>query len=181
MPLTFVKTYLRSPQSVGAIVPSTRQLACAMAAEIKGAQAIFEVGAGTGAVTAALQKLNLPLTAVEREPALAARLRSRFPDITVLERGLEHCEAELGSLPPDTTFISSLPFKSLPAPIAHHLAHLLTTAVRRFRTRRLVQFSYFPSPPFPAPPGLHWSCVRRVWRNVPPAFVWVLCAQHPAA
>lgn len=176
MPLTFVASYLRSPQSIGAVVPSSAHLAQAIAAQVGEADALFEIGAGTGAITAALCKLPIPLAAVEQNQALAAKLRARFPDITVLAQSLEHCESELAALPEATAFVSSLPFKSLPAPVAKHLAHILASVIRQHPKRRLIQFSYFPTPPFPAAHGLHWACVCRVWRNLPPAFVWVLSA-----
>ncbi|PZS33444.1 MAG: SAM-dependent methyltransferase, partial [Pseudonocardiales bacterium] len=46
---------------------------------------ILEIGPGYGATTARLIDLAANLTAVEIDPALAARLRERFPGVNVVD------------------------------------------------------------------------------------------------
>jgi phosphatidylethanolamine/phosphatidyl-N-methylethanolamine N-methyltransferase len=54
MNLSFFKQWLRSPTTVGAVAPSSRCLADAMADGIEVFEAIVEVGIGTGVVTDSL-------------------------------------------------------------------------------------------------------------------------------
>jgi phosphatidylethanolamine/phosphatidyl-N-methylethanolamine N-methyltransferase len=75
----FMIAALSRPSTVGAMVPSSRRLADAMARAAGGSQ-LIELGAGTGAITAALCRmhLDLPIMAVELDPRLAQLLRERF-------------------------------------------------------------------------------------------------------
>src|SRR3954471_6068666 len=82
----FLKRWLRRPLAMGAVVPSGRLLAEAMARatlrEIGGRGGhVIELGAGTGRVTKALLAAGIPgnrLALVERDPELAAFLRRHF-------------------------------------------------------------------------------------------------------
>src|SRR4051812_27365650 len=89
----FLKRWLRRPLSVGAVVPSGRLLAEAMArttlSVIQGREGhIIELGAGTGEVTKALLAIGIPgerLALVERDPELAAFLRRHFRGPQIIE------------------------------------------------------------------------------------------------
>ena len=74
---------LTRPSLVGAVAPSSRHLARAMNAQVGMADALIELGAGTGAVTEALHRAApaRPLLAVELQPDLAAGLQRRLPTI----------------------------------------------------------------------------------------------------
>jgi phosphatidylethanolamine/phosphatidyl-N-methylethanolamine N-methyltransferase len=51
---------------------------------------------------------------------------------------------------------------------------LIETALRRLRRGApFVQFSYGFMPPLPAPPGATVQMAAFVWKNLPPARVWV--------
>ncbi|MGH6948815.1 MAG: class I SAM-dependent methyltransferase, partial [Kiloniellales bacterium] len=85
----FFLLWLQRPGRLGAAVPSGRSLAQAMAAEVDPGRAglVVELGGGTGSVTAALLAAGVPandLIVVEREAALAASLRRRFPNVAVI-------------------------------------------------------------------------------------------------
>src|SRR5438552_1441356 len=83
----FLKRWLRRPLAMGAVVPSGRLLAEAMAETTKAVLAdrpghVVELGAGTGEVTKALLAAGIPaerLALVERDPELARFLRGHFP------------------------------------------------------------------------------------------------------
>jgi phosphatidylethanolamine/phosphatidyl-N-methylethanolamine N-methyltransferase len=51
MSLSFFKQWLKAPATVGAVAPSSRCLADAMADGVESFEAIVEVGAGTGVGT----------------------------------------------------------------------------------------------------------------------------------
>lgn len=180
----FLKRWLRSPLSMGAVVPSGRLLAEAMAgttlAEMAGRDGhVIELGAGTGQVTKALLAAGIPrerLALVEREPELAAFLRRHFPGPSVVEGDAARLppllkQHGIGSV---ASVVSSLPLLSLPAEIVSGIVRSVFEVLPRGAA--LVQFTYGPSPPVPKAlrEGLHLVGAhgRRIWRNVPPAVVW---------
>lgn len=164
---------------VGAVAPSSRHLARAMALAAQGANLVVELGAGTGAVTAALvEACGLQsLVVVEIDPRWANALRRRFPGIDVR---CTPADETLERMAPPTSqvavLVSSLPFRSLP-PYWHQRTR---AAIERFLLadprRRLVQYTYQPRAPFEIAPAspLEWRCRRAVWHNLPPAWVWEL-------
>jgi len=76
--------------------------------------------------------------------------------------------------PAPAAVVSSLPFRSLP----QALRELTVASIERFLHRvpgsKLVQFTYLPRAPFEASPDFRWHRADWVWRNAPPAGVWVL-------
>ena len=166
--------------TVGAILPSSQRLADAMAQAADGCGALIELGAGTGAITAALRRRHpaVPLLAVEMEPRLARHLRERFPGIEVRQALAHRVLAGTADAPPGLVLVSSLPFRSLPP----RLRLRSSLAIERFLSerpgRRLVQYSYVPREPFTLAPRslLRWRRLTAVWGNAPPAWVWELSA-----
>ena len=65
----FLMVAVTNPALVGAVVPSSRRLAAAMAEAASGAGLLIDLGAGTGAITAALRERHpdVPLVAVEMQ------------------------------------------------------------------------------------------------------------------
>jgi phosphatidylethanolamine/phosphatidyl-N-methylethanolamine N-methyltransferase len=180
----FLKRWLRRPLAMGAVVPSGRLLAEALAltavAEMKGREGhVIELGAGTGEVTKALLAAGIPpsrLALVERDPELAAFLRRHF-------RGPQIVEGDASRLPQllagariakIATVVSGLPLLSLPSEVVTGIMHSVFDALPRGAA--LVQFTYGPAPPVPKAlrENLHLVGAhgRRIWRNVPPAVVW---------
>lgn len=175
----FLALAMTQPSLVGALLPSSRRLARAMAREAEGADALIELGAGTGAVTAALREADpgRPLLAVELQPHLAAGLQRRFPDVDVACAPAHEVLAEQhAQASADTVLVSSLPFRSLPEPLRGTTLAALLGFVESHPARRLVQYTYQPRAPFELPQGspLAWSLREVVWGNLPPAGVWVL-------
>jgi phospholipid N-methyltransferase len=181
-PTLFLRHALRRPATVGAFLPSSRHLARAMSAQTRGAQLLVELGAGTGAVTLALRHLHphVPLVAVEAQPHLAQHLREQFHGIDVRTQWAHEVLDELTVAPAHTVLVSSLPFRSLPAAVRERTVRALCRFLAADPARRLVQYTYQPRVPFDLPlrlddsRALHWRRVRTVWRNAPPAGVWVL-------
>src|SRR5262245_49109155 len=89
----FLKRWLRRPLAIGAVVPSGRLLAEAMAqttlTALEGrAGHVIELGAGTGEVTKALLARGIAadrLALVERDPELASFLRRHFAGPRIIE------------------------------------------------------------------------------------------------
>lgn len=175
----FVMVAAANPALVGAVWPSSRWLADAMAKAARGARLLVDLGAGTGAITAALldRHPGVPVIAVELQAALAELLARRFPQVQVQCAGAhEALDALHADAPPDTVLVSSLPFRSLPAPWRQCSIDAITAFLTAEPRRRLVQYTYRLRAPFglPADSVLHWTRVGRVWRNAPPAGLWSL-------
>ncbi len=175
----FMMVAFANPALVGAVCPSSRWLAAAMADAAHGARLLLELGAGTGAITEALVARHpaVPLVAVELQDGLADLLQQRFAQVEVRRAGAHEV---LGALhdkaPPQTVIVSSLPFQSLPAPWRDCTIDALIAFLHHDARRRLVQYTYGLKTPFELPAGskLRWGRVCRVWRNAPPANLWSL-------
>ena len=174
--------FIREPALVGGVVPSSDVLARAMSRQACGYDAIVELGSGTGAVTRRLaaEHPRAVLTVIEREPLLARRLVSACPRARVRVGCVHERVDDLLAQPQRAVAVSSLPFRSLP----EHVAVMTIAALERFllahSERRLVQYSYGLREPFAfSDAHLAWRRVQRVWRNVPPAVVWVASARRP--
>jgi phosphatidylethanolamine/phosphatidyl-N-methylethanolamine N-methyltransferase len=180
----FLKRWLRRPFAVGAVVPSGRLLAEAMArttfAEMKGREGhVIELGAGTGEVTKALLAAGIPadrLALVERDPELASFLRRHFSGPRIVEGDAARLtrilsEQGIGSV---SAVVSSLPLLSLPADVVRGIVEGVFDALPRGGA--LVQFTYGPAQPVPRSLSQALRLVGtrgpRIWRNMPPAVVW---------
>jgi phosphatidylethanolamine/phosphatidyl-N-methylethanolamine N-methyltransferase len=173
---TLFAHFVRSPFVIGGVVPSSRFLARAMSCEASGFESIVELGAGTGSLTRRLvaDHPRIRLIAVERDVSLARRLARSCPQAAVREGCVHQHLDEIGAQPARTAIVSSLPFRSLPA----SLASVAIATLERFLLERpagkLIQYSYGLRAPFAfSHPAIEWRRVERVWRNVPPALVWV--------
>jgi phosphatidylethanolamine/phosphatidyl-N-methylethanolamine N-methyltransferase len=188
----FLKRWLRRPLAMGAVMPSGRLLAAAMANTTKTVLEgrpghVVELGAGTGEVTKALLAAGIApdrLALVERDPELAIFLRRHFPGPRIIEGDA----ARLSRLLADhgvasvAAVVSSLPLLSLPAGVVAGIVGGVFEALPRGAA--LVQFTYGPTPPVPRAlrERLHLAGAhgKRIWRNVPPAVVWTF-RRPPAA
>ena len=180
----FLKRWLRRPFAMGAVIPSGRLLAEAMArATVQALDGrpghVVELGAGTGEVTKALLAAGIAptrLALIERDPELASFLRRHFTEPKIIEGDaarLPKLLADNGTAP-IAAVVSSLPLLSLPTEIVNGIVHGVFEALPRGAA--LVQFTYGPTPPVPRALREQLRLVgtrgRRIWRNVPPAVVW---------
>lgn len=188
----FLKRWLRRPFSMGAVIPSGRLLAEAMArATLQALEGrpghVVELGAGTGEVTKALLAAGIAptrLALIEREPELAAFLRRHFSEPQIIEGDAARLPRLLADhgIAPVAAVVSSLPLLSLPTDVVNGIVNGVFDALPRGAA--LIQFTYGPTPPVPRTlrQGLRLVGTRgaRIWRNVPPAVVWTF-RKPPAA
>ena len=82
-----LRRFLDNPGMIGAIAPSSPALAKAMAQQIGKGVAVFEIGAGTGAITRQILKsaLSGPLVVFEQDHFFVESLRRRIGQIRVVE------------------------------------------------------------------------------------------------
>jgi phosphatidylethanolamine/phosphatidyl-N-methylethanolamine N-methyltransferase len=169
--------FVANPRRFGGFV-SRPALAAAITAEIDPAAGpVLELGPGTGVFTRALLARGVAeadLVLVELDPRLAAGLRQTFPQALVLCR-------KAGSITPDllegrrtAAVVSGLPLLNLPG---EEVERIMAAAFAVCAPdAALYQFTYAPRCPVRdhvmARLGLAASRTARVWRNVPPAFVY---------
>jgi phosphatidylethanolamine/phosphatidyl-N-methylethanolamine N-methyltransferase len=177
--LRFLRNWITKPGLTGAVSPSGKALAAAMANEVPagGEWPVLELGPGTGPVTAALIKRGIAverIVAVEFNPEFCTLLGERFPGLNVVEGDAYDLAMSLppGLAGPYATVVSSLPLLNR-APEAR-VALVEAALDRVLPGGGLVQFSYGLGPPVMAVPGRF--TVRQaafVLNNLPPARVWV--------
>ena len=71
----FFRQWLRSPKSMGSVIPSSRVLARAVAREVawQPGQYVVELGGGTGAITQGLIERGIPRDQLDRHRARRRR------------------------------------------------------------------------------------------------------------
>jgi phosphatidylethanolamine/phosphatidyl-N-methylethanolamine N-methyltransferase len=175
----FIRSWFERPLATGAVTPSGRVLARAMARyvepEVPGP--VIELGPGTGPVTEALVEHGIDprrLILVEFNPRFCALLRARFPAATVLHGDAYRLREVLTEFlrPPAAAVVSGLPLFTKPL---RTRLKLLREALALLRPAApFVQFTYAVVPPIPrALTGVRAEASERIWMNIPPARVWV--------
>ena len=179
--------WLRNPLRIGAVAPSSPALARSMAQLVGPPEGcrVVELGGGTGAITRALLNHGIDpgnLMVVERDPVLYQALGQRFPHLNLLEGDAAELPALLArrGLEPVDAVVSGLPLLGMPA----HVQEAILGAAFRVLSPggRVIQFTYGPSVPVRQSVltklGLVARSAGRVWRNVPPARIWVFERQE---
>jgi phosphatidylethanolamine/phosphatidyl-N-methylethanolamine N-methyltransferase len=175
----FLQEWLMNPQRTGAIAPSSRRLANAMARWLPADPDSFvlELGPGTGAVTKALFAHGLAerrLVAIEKNPRMAGLLQKRFPrahviigDAWQMDRLLRERHQPVESV---GAVISSLPLLNFPPHEAEMLARKIKAVLQP--GGRWVQYSYHLTKAHPHGAS-HFQTMSStvVWLNLPPARV----------
>ena len=170
----FTREFLRDPQAIGAVVPSSPFLARRMASLVPpGPGAVLELGPGMGPVTAALLESGVKpaeLILVERSPPLAQHLCHRFPGVEVLQGDAADLQTLLAGRAAVRAVVSSLPLRSMPREVVQRILQRLP-AISRPGTV-FIQFTYhFRSSCRELPAGFERGRASVVWRNLPPARV----------
>jgi phospholipid N-methyltransferase len=135
--LAFLQGFLRKPQQVGSVIPSSRFLERRLA-ELSGAKharLVVELGPGTGGTTRALLHAlpaDARLLAIELEPRFATILReTRDPRLIVHEGSAEEIGEALrahGLGTPDAV-VSGIPFSTIDAALGRRIAKAIHDAL----------------------------------------------------
>jgi phosphatidylethanolamine/phosphatidyl-N-methylethanolamine N-methyltransferase len=176
--LRFLRALVARPKNIGAIAPSSRALARAIARQIDPARPgpVLELGPGTGVITQALLERGLAperLTLVEYDPDMAAFLTRRFRGVQVIEGDAFDLGRTLDGKASEefSAIVSGLPLLNFP--VSRRRVLMEGMGRRLLPGAPFIQFSYGLQPPVTPPVG---HCVTRaalVWANLPPARVWV--------
>jgi phosphatidylethanolamine/phosphatidyl-N-methylethanolamine N-methyltransferase len=175
----FLRNWLKNPLRMGAVTPSGPVLARKMASYVdpNGTGPVIELGPGTGPMTAALVARGVDparLVLVEYSVEFCRLLRERFPGATIVHGdayALSRTLAGKLSQPADA-LVSGLPLVTRPEPVR---LKLLNEAFGLMKPGApFIQFTYAVVPPIPLKAGgFSAEPSERVWRNIPPARVWV--------
>ncbi|MEO8206267.1 MAG: rRNA adenine N-6-methyltransferase family protein [Chthoniobacterales bacterium] len=187
-PLAFFPEFIRSIGMVGAICPSSPQLAQLIVKEanVRNAQTIVELGPGDGIFTRhimAAKPAGARFIALEKNEVFAQMLKKHSPNMPVIEG----CATELADhvrehgLGPVQSIVSGLPWAVFPADLQNSI--LKQVAASLCSTGVFATFAYF---------GPHWLPKGRAFRqrlqelfsdvrtsrielrNLPPAFVYIV-------
>jgi phosphatidylethanolamine/phosphatidyl-N-methylethanolamine N-methyltransferase len=174
----FFKHWLRSPKSMGSIIPSSMYLARALAAEVvwEPGSHVIELGGGTGAITQGLLERGIPpanIVVVELETNLYTYLAGRYPEVSVVQGDATRLDEIVARLPIDrvSTVISGLPMVRMPLEFKRAIVDQALGVMPRGHA--MLQYTYSPIAPVPVQAfGLEARLARYVVRNFPPAAVW---------
>jgi phosphatidylethanolamine/phosphatidyl-N-methylethanolamine N-methyltransferase len=173
----FIGAWLRNPAKTGAVAPSSPALGALMASYVNAQSngAVVELGPGTGPVTEELLRHGVKperLYLIEYALEFVHLLRKRFPGVNVIHGDAYAIAKTLRTVTdlPVDAIVSSLPLLTRPEQVRAKLveeALALGTAGTPF-----IQFTYGNQPPAPAG-TLRVEKSRTIWRNLPPARVFV--------
>jgi phosphatidylethanolamine/phosphatidyl-N-methylethanolamine N-methyltransferase len=177
--VAFIRSWIEKPISMGAVTPSSRVLARAMARYVDPAipGPVVELGSGTGAVTQALVDKGVDpsrLVLVEFNPSFCRLLRTRYPDATVIQGDAYRINHLLGGLlrEPAAAVVSGLPLVT--KPFRRRLRLIGEAFDLMVPGAPFVQFTYAMVTPIPMRTvNVTAHASELIWMNVPPARVWV--------
>jgi len=182
--LQFLQAFLKNPAKVGAIAPSSPELAQTMISGLKPDKdnIILELGVGTGAITKFIEPI-LPdrdsYLGLELDEKLYHALRLTYHDLHIVQGNAceayrIHKESGLGKV---KYLVCCLPFVSLPKTVAEEVYRQIDTFMEDGCTLRLFQYAHG----YYLPPALklrermrhRYGKSKRsqlVLKNVPPAY-----------
>jgi len=185
--MAFLAATVRSPGQIGAVAPSSPQLAGLLASVVPahGTPVVVELGPGTGSVSAAIDA-RLPEgarhLAVELDPRLAAFLRRTRPGVEVIDgdaRELTGLLAERAAAEVDAV-VGGLPWSLFGQQAQGEILAQVGAAIGR--TGVFTTFAYTHTRVIPAARRFRELLAesfeevqtsRTVWRNLPPAYAYV--------
>ena len=184
----FIRSWAQNPLRTGAVAPSGPELAARMVSFLvpRPHSKVVELGPGTGVVTKALFDAgfsNRDLNLIEYSADFCEHLSGRYPGLPVLQGdayALTQTLAGPGGFLRETAeathvldgIVSSLPL--LNRPDVHRRA-FLDEAIRLLKPGApLIQFSYgLTAPVKPLTRRISVYSSEWIWKNLPPARVWV--------
>ena len=183
--LEFFRILLRRPVKVGALTPSSDQLAKTMVKDLdlSNGDTVIELGAGTGALTRAIRsKMKDPecYLGIEREAEFVTYLEDRFPDMNFVNGNAEDCCEifEESGLSPVKVIISSLPWAYWPVKVRDDVLDSIDKMMPPGCIFRTIQYAHnYPLPhvsKFRTAVNRHFGKYDKrdiVIKNIPPAFI----------
>ena len=182
--LQFLQAFLKNPAKVGAITPSSPELAAEMLKDIQpdDHNIVLELGVGTGAITRFLRDIvpsKASYLGLELDSDLVKTLNENYPDMNIICGNAADCytihkESGLGKV---RYLVCCLPFVSLPKEISQAVLVELQKFMDEGCELRIFQYAHG----YYLPPAIklrefmkkRYGKSRRsplVLKNMPPAF-----------
>lgn len=124
--IQFLQAFLKNPLKVGAVAPSSADLAWQMLDGITPDEnnVVLELGVGTGAITKYISEIlpdNRSYLGIELDEKLVSSLSVRYPEMSIVkgcagDASKIHAELGLGKV---SYILSCLPFVTLPDEVVH--------------------------------------------------------------
>src|SRR5690242_7174249 len=150
--MQFIRSWIEKPLSTGAVMPSSRVLARAMARYVdpQASGPVIELGPGTGPVTEALIDQGIDparLVLVEFNPTFCRMLRTKFPAATVVQANAYSLRRSLANVleQPASAVVSGLPLMT--KPMITRLRLLSDAFAVMASNCPFIQFTYAVMPP----------------------------------
>lgn len=184
-PVVF-KQFVKSPRTVGAVLPSSSFLCKTIVSDIgiESADSVVELGPGTGAATPHILNSITPeakFFAVELDQEMLSVFTRRFPEVKVYNESASSLPQLLQQegLTQVDAVISGLPWASFPCKLQEDILDAVIESMSPggvFTTFAYIQGMLLPAAKkFKKRLHKYFSSVEKsriVWRNVPPAFVY---------
>ncbi len=184
--IKFLKNFIKSPGTIGAVWPSSPFLAELITSDIdlESADAIIELGPGTGVFTTHIhgkKKSESEFIAVELNKEFYRAFKEKFPAIKIYNRNAtDLCSmVKAEGISSVDTIICGLPWASFPPKLQDDLLDAIVEVLSTggcFTTFAYLQGLLMPAGKrFRKTLRNHFSKVetsRTEWRNFPPAFVY---------
>ncbi len=182
--LQFLQAFLKNPAKVGAIAPSSPELAAEMLHGIHpdDHNIVLELGVGTGAITKFLREIvpsKASYLGLELDPNLVKTLNQNYPDMNIVCGNAAECysihqDSGLGKV---RYLVCCLPFVSLPREVSDNVLAEIQKFMDEGCELRIFQYAhgYYLPPAIKLREALknRYGKTRRsplVLKNMPPAF-----------
>lgn len=178
--------FLLNPFTVGAVCPSSRELACEITSHIglEKVSSVAELGPGTGALTGMiLERMDKKskFFAVELNESVIEEFRKKFPGTTIYNESAVLLKklAARENLENIDVIVSGLPWASFPSQLQDDLLDAILDTLPPggvFATFAYLQGRLLPAGKrFRRKLDQHFSRVEKsriIWKNIPPAFIY---------
>ncbi|OIK09959.1 SAM-dependent methyltransferase [Bacillus sp. MUM 116] len=179
--MAFIKQFIKHPRTVGAVLPSSKQLAKQMIAPIQFAHAksIVEYGPGTGIFTEQLidnKEDDTVLLVIESNAEFYEPLMEKYggiPNVHLIHGSAENIDRYIQEykVPNVNYFVSGLPFTSLPISVSKNI--LRKTKAILGNNGEFITFQYSQlKKEFFESYFSHIEVIKVHW-NIPPAYVFI--------
>ena len=184
--MQYLREYLKRPTEIGAVAPSSDELAKAMldGLDLENAGAVLEYGPGNGTITNHIRRKISPqtkLAAIEINPRMAGLFKERHPDVLLFQDTVENVRliCDYAGMELVDCIVSGLPWATFSEVMQVRFLEEMMRVLRpggAFVTFAYIHALALPmSKRFASRLHRYFGSVSRshvVWRNVPPALVY---------
>lgn len=171
----FLKTWLKHPKQMGTLAPVSGKLAQEGVSFLPMDGRILEIGAGTGRLTRAMIRRNIPLShimALELDPNCCRFLEQTLPGLRVVQgdavNSHDYLPKEWGGQV--DAILSSIPFMYLEQSTRNRILDGILQCLKP--NGKIIHVTYHPLSCFSHRDDLVGRRLKSLFFNIPPGFVW---------